>query len=445
LLRVPAGGGTPQRLTKLARGEITHRWPQVLPGSQTVLFTASPTSIGMDDADIEVIALKTGVTKILQRGGYFGRYVPGGYLLYVHQGVLFGVGFDTDRLEVRGTPTPLVQDVAGDTSLGGGQLDISETGTLVYLAGKEATSKWPIAWLDSSGRTEPLMDTPGAYYYPRISPDGRRLAFAVSGKGQDLFVYDLDRKVTARLTFDGRSALPVWSPDGKHIAYRSAAGGFGLWWVRSDGAGEPERLLQSQNNVVASSLSPDGRRLAYMEVDPETSFDIWTLPLDLSDPDHPKPGKPESFLRTPFSESGLNFSPDGRWIAYSSNESGTQEIYVRPFPGPGGKWQISARVRSYAFWTKDGHSLFYEATDRRIMVVDYTVNANSFIPGKPRVWSDRPIFSPGVAHLDLAPDGKHFVVLAPPENGAPGTGSVHVTFLENLFDELRRRIPPGGR
>src|SRR5262249_30328268 len=147
----------PQALTKLVSGEVTHRWPQVLPGSQAVLFTASPTSIGMDDAAIQVIDLRTRVTKTLLRRGYFGRYLPGGYLVYVHEGTLFGVGFDVDRLEVKGTPTPLVEDVAGDSGLGGGQLDFSATGTLVYMAGKEATQTWPIAWLDSSGRTQPLL------------------------------------------------------------------------------------------------------------------------------------------------------------------------------------------------------------------------------------------------------------------------------------------------
>jgi serine/threonine-protein kinase len=445
LRRVPASGGAPERLTKLARGQVSHRWPQVLPGAEAVLYTSSATSIGMDDAVIEVIALKTGVTKVLQHGGYHGRYLPGGHLIYVHQGVLFGVGFDADRLEVKGTPTPILEDIAGDSSLGGGQFDFSGTGVLAYLAGKEATQSWPIAWLDSSGKTVPLLATPGAYYYPRLSPEGRRVAFAVSARGQDLFVYDSERRVTTRLTFDGRSTIPTWSPDGNHIVFRSAAGGFRLWWVRSDGAGEPQLLLESQNNVVASSFSPDGRRLAYLEVDPETGYDLWTLPLDISDPNHPKPGKPEPFLRTPAAELSAAFSPDGRWIAYRSNESGTDEVYVRPFPGPGGKWQISAGGGSSPSWAKGGRELFYEAADRRIMVLEYAAKGDTFLPGQPHVWSERQIFNPGVAHLDLAPDGKRFAVLAPEENPRSAKGSVHVTFLENFFDELRRRIPRGGR
>jgi serine/threonine-protein kinase len=447
LRRLPAGGGVPQVLTRFARGAITHRWPQVLPGSQAVLFTSALSTMGMDDADIEVLALKTGVTKVLQRGGYYGRYLPGGHLVYVHQGALFGVEFDADKLEVRGTPVPLVEEVAVDPVLGGGQLDFSGTGTLVYMAGKEAIQTWPIAWLDSSGKTQPLLAAPGAYYYPRVSPDGQKLAFAKTAKGQDIFVYDFERQVTTRLTFDERSTAQVWSPDGRHIAFRSAVGGFRIWWVRSDGAGEPQRLLEGQNNLFPSSFSPDGRRLAYGEANPQTGYDIWTVPLDTSDPDHPKPGKPEPFLTTPAAELGAIFSPDGHWIAYGSNESGTNEIYVRPFPGPGGKWQISTGGGSSAFWAKKRDELFYVAKDRRIMVLDFTAKGDSFQPGTPRVWSNRHIIytGTGAGVLDIAPDGKRFAVLAPEENAGPAKGSVRVTFLENFFDELRRRIPPGGR
>jgi hypothetical protein len=184
-------------------------------------------------------------------------------------------------------------------------------------------------------------------------------------------------------------------------------------------------------------------RLACFEQNPDTGFDLWTLPLDLTDPDHPKPGKPEPFLSTPANEILPRFSPDGRWIAYRSDESGTNdEIYVRPFPnGSGGRWQISTGGGLYAFWSNNGRELFYETTDNRIMVVDYTVNSDSFVPGKPRPWSDRQLFYAGSPHLDLAPDGKRFAVLALPETPPGEKGSVHVTMLLNFFDELRRRIP----
>jgi len=170
------------------------------------------------------------------------------------------------------------------------------------------------------------------------------------------------------------------------------------------------------------------------------------LPLDLTDPDRPKPGKPELFLRTPADELVPRFSPDGRWIAYRSNESGNNEIYVRPFPARGGgKWQVSTGGGAYGIWSNNGRELFYETTDNRIMVLDYTVNGDSFVPGKPRLWSGKQIFYPGSSNLDLAPDGKRFAVLTAPEATGREKGSLHVTMLLNFFDEVKRRIPVGGK
>jgi serine/threonine-protein kinase len=443
LSRVPDRGGTPQRVTKLVPGEFSHRWPQILPGGQSILFTAAPTNIGLDDANIEALLLKSGVTRVVQRGGYHGRFLPSGHLVYLRQGVLFGVGFDADRLEVRGTPAPLVQDIAGDSGTGGGRFDSSETGTLVYLGGSGTTQGWPIVWLDSLGKFQPLLIRPGAYYHQRVSPDGQRLVFTeVSSKGSDISVYDPKRDTLTRLTFDGRALLPVWTPDGGHIAFRISSGGFTFGLVRSDGAGEAQRFVVTPKELVPYSFSPDGRRLACHEVNKsDTGFDLWTVPLDTSDPDHTKVGKPEPFLRTPFDERAPSFSPDGRWIAYSSNESGPDEVYVRPFPPGGGRWQVSSGGGQWAMWSKSSHELFYEAPDNRLMAVEYSVSGASFVPGKPKPWSSRQIFNPGTMHLDVAPDGKRFAVLAPPENAGSEKGSVRVTFMLNFFDELRRRIP----
>ena len=400
---------------------------------------------GLENASIAAVSLKTGKRKILQPSGYFGRYLPSGHLVYLHQGVLFGVVFDLGRLEVRGTPTPLLEDVAGSAVAGGGQFEFSQTGTLVYLAGKAASQAWPVVWLDRSGKTQPLMATPGTYYNPRFSSDGQRLTLvAGADKGNDLFVYDLQRHTMMRLTFGAQVRAPVWAANGKHIAFGSySAGGYSLSLIRSDAAGQAERLLESHNSVVVPwSLSPDGRRLAYHEISPETGFDIWTLPLDMNDPDHPKPGKPELFLRTPATELVPAFSPNGRWIAYRSDESGTNEIYVRPFPdGSRGKWQISTGGGLFAIWSNDGRELFYETLDNRIMVVDYTVNGDSFGFGKPRLWCDKQIFYPGFLNLDLAPDGKRFAVFPMPEDQGGEKGSARLTFLLNFFDELKRRLP----
>ena len=194
-----------------------------------------------------------------------------------------------------------------------------------------------------------------------------------------------------------------------------------------------------------SSFTPDGRRLAFSEQSPEANMDLWTLPLDLADPEHPKPGKPEKFWASPQADVFPMFSPDGHWIAYISTEPGQPEIFVRPFPGPGGVWQVSVGGGAYPFWSRDGKQLFYRgaAAGNRIFVVDYTAKGDTFAAGKPRQWSETQTRTAGgnaLVPMDLAPDGKHFAIFPMPQ-AEDEKGSVHVTFLFNFFDELRRRMP----
>ena len=330
LSRVPDAGGRPQPFTRLGKGEVTHRWPQVLPGGRGVLFTSASVGVGMENANIEAMPRKGGIAKTLITGGYFGRYVPingtRGYLVYLHQGVLSAVGLDPVRLEVEGTPVALPEEVAASAMQGGGQFDFSAApsghGTLVYLEGTGAAQTWPVMWLDSSGKMQPLLATPGTYAFPRFSPDGHRLALIMStSSGTDIYVYELGRETMTRLTFGGHAQLPVWTPDGRHIVFRSSSDS-GIWWIRSDGSGEPRQILAAQSSATPYSFSPDGHRLAGHESHPETGYDIWTATLDTSDPDHPKAGEPEAFLATRADEIAPMFSPDGRWIAYRSNESG---------------------------------------------------------------------------------------------------------------------------
>jgi Tol biopolymer transport system component len=448
LSRVPAEGGTPQPVRKL-EGAAFDRWPQYLPGIEAVLLTLSSSAFAFEDASIAAVSLKSGQIKVLVRGGYFGRYLPTGgstgHLVYVHEGVLFAVPFDPARLELRGAAVPMLDDLAADPNSGAGQFSFSGAGTFAYRSGKVSAQGWPVSWLDNSGKTQPLITAPGFYETPRFSPDGHQLALAQDNRG--VFVYDWERDTMSRLTFDiQRPIYPTWSPDGKHIAFSfSPDRGYSIGWIRADGAGEIQRLLESRNRVVPYSFFPDGRRLAYYELDPDSGYDLWTLALDLSDPDHPKVRKPELFLRTPSNELHPAVSPDGHWIAYMSYESGrNEEVYVRPFPGPGGKWQITNAGGQLPVWSRNGRELFFESLDNRIMVTDYTATRESFVARKPRPWSDKQLQAVGgPLNYDLAPDGKRFAILPMPDAKTEEQGSVRVTFLLNFFDELRRRVPAG--
>lgn len=308
-----------------------------------------------------------------------------------------------------------------------------------------------IGWLDSAGKTQPLLAAPGLYYDLRLSPDGKRLAFS---SGTHIEIYDWGRDTMTRVTFTTQAVnfRPVWTPDAKHIVFQSqGTSNFSLQWIGADGAGEVQRLLESKNELRPYSFSPDGKRLAFDERNAETRVDLWTLPLDTSDPEHPKPGKAELFLHTPFPQENPAFSPDGRWIAYASTEAGRSEVFVRPYPAGrpsgSGKWLISTGGGQFPIWSRDGRELFYEGLDNRIMAAPYTAKGDSFTAEKALPWSNTQLLDIGPAawNLDLAPDGKRFVgVFSPRAHSArEPKGSVHITFLLNFFDEVRRRIPTG--
>jgi serine/threonine-protein kinase len=224
-----------------------------------------------------------------------------------------------------------------------------------------------------------------------------------------------------------------------------------MFWTRADGAGTPQVLTQSKNPQYASSFTPDNKRLAFNELNTkpadsrhlgESAFEIWTLPLE-SDGARLRAGTPEIFLRTPFDQRHGYFSPDGRWLAYSSDESGTYQVYVRAFPDRGGRWQVSNAGGVYPVFSRNGHDLFFRTEDNRIMVASYTANGNSFAAEKPRMWSEKRLANLGgfIANYDVAPDGKRVAALMPADTSEDQKAQNQVIFLENFFDELRRRVP----
>jgi Tol biopolymer transport system component len=452
LFKVSSAGGIPQPLTTLDKqtDENTQRWPQMLPGSKAVLFTSSNAggTTATLNSDIVVYSMATGQRKTLQRGGSYARYLPSGHMVYMQESTLFAVPFDVKRLEATGQAAPIVEGVANSLNTAGAQFSFSDTGNLVYVSGGSAAQNFSIYWMDREGKFTPLRETPGDYLNPAFSPDGKRLALEINdGKRNDIWVYEWDRDTLTRLTFAGDSnTSPAWTPDGRRIAYSSQEKGgvSNLWWIRADGAGDAQRLSESKGQQYAGSWRPDGKVLAFFQNNPGTGYDVMTLPIEGDDKSGWKPGEPKPFANSTFSEIYPAFSPDGRWLAYQSNESGNPEVYVRPFPEPGGKWQVSTGGGYMPKWSRNGKELFYRTvTESKIMAVTYTASSDSFHADKPQLWSPGQFTNRGTAsNFSLHPDGKRFAVLKTP--GEEKAAAVnHVNLIVNFFDEVRRKVPIG--
>jgi len=447
-------GGPPQPVTTVSAGDPTHRWPQLLPGGRAVIFTANtPTLNSYEDATIDVQSLETGARKTLWRGGYFGRYVPSrgarGHLIYVRRGVLFAVPFDPIRLELEGAPAAFLDDIAANPGSGAGHFDLSRTGLMVYRSGV-GLQPWTIASQDASGKRESILSKPALYYSPRFSPVDERLAVSIdSGKGADIYAYDWRHDQTLRLTPGGEATIhsdPVWAPDGKHLMFRAVVSGrIALWWVRTDGSAPATQLIDvAALDVGPNSFSPDGRRFIYSARGEGGTADLWTVGLDLSDADHPRPAAPEPFLASRFEETRPSFSPDGQWVAYLSDETGAFEVYVRSAaagaPRSGAVRQISSGGGNQPIWSRTARELFY-MSENRIMVTTYSTVAGTFAADKPRVWTTiAGVGDTGFSSYDLAPDGKRFAIFTRPDADRRVEES-RINLLFNYFEEIRRLAP----
>jgi serine/threonine-protein kinase len=426
---------------------VSHRWPQFLPGSKAVLFTSSSHGINYEDSDAIVQVVSTGQRKKVMGGGFHWRYLPPGYLVYLHDDTLFAVPFDLKRLETSGQPMPVLQHVMNNNGTAGGQFSFSQTGSFVYVPGGGVASLYSIYWLTSDGKMQPLRETPAAYSHLSFSPDGRSFASSFStGAKRDIWVYAWERDTLTRLTFTGDFINnPVWTPDGKRVTYAvtTTDGTSTIAWKRADGAGDAQSLVEGKSSMAQPSWSPNGRTLAFVEINPETSGDIMTLSLEGDEKTGWKPGAAKPFLNTPFGEFFPAFSPDGQWLAYMSDESGRYEVYARPFPGPGGKWQISGGGGLFPQWSRNGRELFYRTPESKIMVATYSVVGDSFHAEKPRSWSDTQLLDlgPFTRNFTLHPDGKRIAVFkAPGVEAQPA--ATKVTFIFNFFDEIRRKLAP---
>jgi serine/threonine-protein kinase len=437
LQQVSEAGGTPQPLTRLAKGEVSHRWPEFLPGGKAVLFGAGTNYANWSNARVVVQKVETGERRDLIQAGTHPRYAPSGHLVYMQAGSLMAVPFDLERLEVTGTAVPVVQGVLQSTPNWAAQYSFSATGSLVYVPGGLQAAQCRLVWVNRNGAEQSLASPARAYRYPRLSPEGRRLAVGITEPEPQVWLYDVSRETLTRLTFEGNANLnPIWTPDGKRIVFQSnRAGPPNVFWQLADGSGGLERLITSEYAQAANSWSPDEQFLAFIEITPTTGYDIWVLRLN--------DRKAQPFLRTPFTESAPRFSPDGRWLAYVSDESGRFEVYLQPYPGPGGKWLISTEGGTEPVWNPNGRELFYRIGDK-MMAVEITMQPG-FSAGKPKVLFEGKYLPTPItfSNYDVSPDGRHFLMLKPSDQEAAASTQINVVL--NWFEELKRRVPTGKK
>jgi serine/threonine-protein kinase len=432
LFRVSASGGTPRPVTQLdsKRGEDAHRFPQVLPGAEAVLFMNSLDLNG--EGLIQVHVFKSNARKTLVDSGAYPRYLPSGHLAYWHAGTLYAAPIDLRRLELTGSPVPLLEDVNFLAGTGTASFAFSKSGTFVYAAANPDDQLRPVELLDEKGKTEPLPLARGRYSHVRLSPDGTRLAVAMrEGPSVNIWVYDRATHRFSRLTFVGGNAdLPVWTPDGKYLAFFSdcQSPGPGIYITRADGAGAPQRLLHG-TNTFPRGFSPNAGRLLY-EIGLGAESGLWLMPLDWSDPLRPKPATAEFFARGAVG----TVSPDGKWVAYADVPSGLPEIFVRPLTGGGGPWQISSGGDLPVWSSHTGELLYVGLPSFRIMAASYSTRNDSLTHSPPRAWSEI-----RVNDFDVMPDGRHVIMISSGEQ-KPVT---HAMFLFNFMDDLRRRVPAG--
>ncbi len=436
LQRVSAAGGKPQILTTPdpSKGEYSHRYPQILPGGKAVLFTAL-IGLGWDESSVEILLLDTKQRRVVVRGGHTGRYVPSGHLVYFRAGALLALPFDLARLEATSdTPVTIADGIRQNGGTTGADYTVSITGTLAYVPAAAGSRQFEqrLVWVDRQGKIEPLQ-APARFFNvqagdTRLSPDGKHVATTIDSGTQQIWIYDVALGTLTQLTSEPGSSLdPVWTPDEKRVAYRSnRAGIYTLYWKPADGSGPEERLTTSDNNHTPDSWSPDGKLLAFSEINPTTGSDIWVLPLEGD-------RKPRPFLRTPADEFDAMFSPDGHWLAYTSKESGGFDVYVQPYPGPGKKWQVSSGGGTTPRWNPNGRELFYRNGDKT-MAVDVTTSP-TFSAGKPRLVYEGPSGDP-------SPDGQHFQAIQPIEPEQPPT---QIDVVLNWFEELKQKVPTGRK
>ncbi len=439
LMRVSGAGGEPTALTTVdrAKGERTHRWPQAVPNEDLVLFTVgtmdSPESY--DDAQIQAIRPSTGEQRTVLEGASTARYVPSGHLVFGREGFLFAVPFDVDSLEVRGKPVPVMENVMGMRSSGVVHVGFARNGLMAYIAGSPRSRQSRLVWRSRDGARRPLGANVAGYLNPRISPDGKRVAVQVEGATSfDIWTYHFEQETLTRLTFAGDNSFPAWSPDGRRIAFASVRDNalMSAYVKAADGSGQAERVfsadeLENAGQVIPHGWTPDGRSMVLTFTNEDAS-NIATL----SEADT----ETRVVLETPADELTPALSPNGRWLAYMSDEAGEFQIFVRAYPGPGGKWQVSTEGGAVPRWSSDGAELFFRWRDT-LYSVTVDEGAGSFRASRPRILLEDLSDAETNYDYDVLDSDRFLVVESVGDDSAPAG----VTVMVNWLAELERRVP----
>jgi serine/threonine-protein kinase len=451
LQRVDADGGEPQQITKPADG-VYHHQPFVLPGSRTVLFTSVARSV--QTTTVEVLDLVTGAQKTVVNGGFDPGYFDPGYLVYVvsdqgrnlTSGSLRAVRFDERRLETVGDSVMVVDRLAV-MATGIANYSISRSGGLVYIPSSSIEAQLirrGLVWVDRKGQETPIPIETRGYEVARLSPDGGRVALDVRDQTNDIWVWDLARRTLTSLDRDlSQDMAPVWTPDGHRVLWTSTRGGTvpNLFWQSADGTGKVERLSINAGNQFPTSITPDGNQLLYFGSSQAQSLDIFTMDLRGND------RKPTPLISSSAAEMGPEISPDARWLAYHSNESGEYQVYVRPFPNVDDRrHQISTDGGTRPLWSRKGNELFYIDSRGLLNAVSVKVEGGKFAPGVPTVLLKTP-YHYGYSRLgldlrgyDIAPDGQRFLMIKDMDPGQAPTLAGMVIVL-NWIEELKARLP----
>ena len=438
LFRLPAAGGERQPLTELADGETAHRWPEFLPGGEALLLTVVK-GAGAENMEIWVLDLTSDQRTLLIPGGSNPHYASSGHVVYGVDGTLRAAPFDLDGLAVTGDPIPVLEGVATHGS-GAADFSLGRDGSLVYVAGEPGIGTLrSLVWVDREGREEPVAADPQPYTSVQLSPDDQQvLTRVLSGSAADLFVYHLAQD-TPRLfaSNSGFNNYPIWTPDGGRILWSSDQYDSNIVWKAADGTGQVERLTTSENFQVPFSWSADGQTLVMVEQRPETGIDIGLLSMD---------GDPaiDWLLESDSDEVYPDVSPDGRWMAYTTDESGQHEVFVTPFPNAGNeRWKVSQDGGLTPQWGPDSRELFFQTIDGAIMVAANETDP-TFTPGTPVPVSSEPYWIGPIntaRAFDISSDGQRLLVI---KEGATTDATVEepeIHVVLNWTEELKRLFP----